>query len=793
VLPKLFVSHNYPVSREENRKRQIFSQKTNGSEKMKKIIAFLALVFLAVSLMQVNSVNAADLTVKEKSMAILSDVSEFDLDKYTISQKIYPNYSYYNVVPESNIIFTLTSDNSKLKVSLTYANENLHILNVAEIEGTPLTTKAYISPLDGAKAFLSNYQTLTGNSLYQELSLMLDDTDLSQNAVLTSGNFKLAVNTSAEETTFMWTYVSDGVEARHKCISMGFRDGLLRYFVDTWELYKIGSTTINLSQEGAVAIALEQARTFSWTVGSENNSIEVRDFNVTKAMEAQLIFANSLYADKARATDPLELFPMWRIGVGLDKFYPGNVYGIYVDIWADTKEIRHTQEAFSTLPPELVGSKLFEENQLTGSESQLNSFLGSNVSLLFLLLVVFMIAVSATSTIWLFNRRQSVGRSHKHRLHRIIATAICLLLFSTMLLAPILTANATTYRATIWGDRAFGYPTSKTATEQHLQDMIASNVSTFFNNGGYSASNYQGSSTTKTNILAQIEDSEESYDNAAVVYFDHGIGDWVDSDYDNWHYSVYDNNGDPVFDMDIYPETQDKTFFAFVNTCMSANMTYDQGLYGSGTACGLPFAFTHNLVGTDMSSDGYGDPWGDACYIGFPWGSASLSQQVDDVLYYNWVWTFFWYALTYNQVSVNWALDQASLMLYEQYFSSTDLRTGFTAIWGNSPPGYNCTMAVYGNGNLHLNARAELWIDALDNWELGAVDVWVDSQWIGNTNYNYLEILLSPGNHTVEVDPYAGSGTFSYFGTDYGDFYYNPINIYLPPDDTTYVVAYYFP
>jgi hypothetical protein len=757
---------------------------------MKKIIALLVLVFLIASLMQINSVNAADRTIEEKSTAILSNVSEFNLDKYTIAQKIYPNYSYYDVVPESNIVYTLISDTSKLKISLTYANGKLHILNVAEIEGAPTMTKTYNNPLDQAKSFLNNYHTLTGNSLYQELSLMLDKTGSSQNTTTTSGNLQLVVNGSAKDTTFMWTYVSNGAEARHKCISLGFTDGLLRYFVDTWDLYKIGNTTINLSQEEAIEIAMEQAKNFSWIVGSGNNSIEAKDFNVTKAMETKLTFANSLYADKQRDTDPLELYPIWRIGVGLDKFYPGNVYGINVEIWADTKEIRHIQEAFSTLPAELVESQLFGDSQTAVSENQLNTF-GANSSLLYIAIVSIVVVVSSIGAVWFLNGRGSLSRYPKMQVHKLTAAVFCVLL-SSVLIIPILAVNATpTYRATIWGDREI----SKTATEKHMQDMIASNVSTFFSNGGYTTSNYQGQYTTRTNILAQIENSEDNYDNDAIVYFDHGVGDSNPYDEDNWHYQVLDNNGVSVFDSDIYPLIDEKMHFAFINTCLSANLTYGEGYHpnGTGTAIGMAYAFTHCIVGDNMSSNGYTSPSGNVCYIGFPWGSASLSQQVDEVLYYNWVWTFFWYALTYNQASVNWALDQASLMLYEQYFGSTDLYTGFTAIWGDFNWGYNCKMVVYGNGNLHLNALAELWINALDDWELGAVDVKVDGQWKGNTNYNYLEILLSPGNHTIEVDPYASSGAFSYFDTDYGVIYNNPINIYFPPDDTTYVVAYYFP
>ena len=63
------------------------------------------------------------------------------------------------------------------------------------------------------------------------------------------------------------------------------------------------------------------------------------------------MFGEAGNASNARSSDPLTLYPMWRIGVGLDKYYPGNVYGIYVDVWADTGQVRDMQEVFSTLPP----------------------------------------------------------------------------------------------------------------------------------------------------------------------------------------------------------------------------------------------------------------------------------------------------------------------------------------------------------------------------------------------------------------------------------------------------------
>jgi hypothetical protein len=45
---------------------------------------------------------------------------------------------------------------------------------------------------------------------------------------------------------------------------------------------------------------MERAKTFSWKVGSGNNTFEVKDFNVTQAMIWETVFFSSLYADTAR-------------------------------------------------------------------------------------------------------------------------------------------------------------------------------------------------------------------------------------------------------------------------------------------------------------------------------------------------------------------------------------------------------------------------------------------------------------------------------------------------------------
>jgi hypothetical protein len=287
----------------------------------------------------------------------------------------------------------------------------------------------------------------------------------------------------------------------------------------------------------------------------------------------------------------------------------------------------------------------------------------------------------------------------------------------------------------------------KTAAEISRQESVAQHISEYFANDGYSASNYQGDNSIKSQILYQISNNEANYDRVAAIDFDHGVGR---TDYDEafgeFHYMIEDNVGmtdwdNPdfdhlVFDMDIHDETTGKTFFTFINTCMSGRFTDSevvpgypagQGINANGSAISLPFAWTHKLVNwkgfpnfttaSHMSVFGYDDPDNGAfCYIGFPFGSAALDQYIEAGCpkYWEWVEDFFWNALSFD-ITINQALDEASIDNFNEDFGQTDLYNSFTAIWPiyrynqtsqqwewQDDTGPNSTMAVYGNGNIHL-------------------------------------------------------------------------------------------
>jgi hypothetical protein len=267
----------------------------------------------------------------------------------------------------------------------------------------------------------------------------------------------------------------------------------------------------------------------------------------------------------------------------------------------------------------------------------------------------------------------------------------------------------------------------------------AHDIALDFEAGGWSTQNNEaeyGSTSMKSAIMNTMQNSFSSDDYVAVVDFDHGVTGYpvnasgemhymFEDDYgtiwgtwDQWHNNseAYTDYSHGVYDMDIYPYGGSKIAFAFINTCCSADTSLvGQGdVYEDGNMVGMPYTWTHRMVGVDMSSDGYYFPdISNQVYIGFLTGSASLRQNIpysDGVPYYNWVLDFFDEAL-YSDISVNEALDYASTETWGSgiTFQNSYLRSGFTCSWpmwdGEKYADNNqssCRMAVYGNGRIHL-------------------------------------------------------------------------------------------
>jgi len=326
------------------------------TKKIKLMMIILLLVFSFVLVSLSESFTAkAEATLQEKGVSIINNVLGLDLTKYTVTINEIPaeqQISYFDVLPMKDIGYDLTSGESELKTLFTFVDGNLEMIYVLETEGQPILTTptTSINAAEMAEDFLRNYQVYTADSVYGELKDMLVNVDARENATKTFGNTQLEVSAVEGYTTFKWKYTFNGVTAPSKLVALGFKNGFLKYFVDNWNLYRIGSTNISLSKDEAVAIALETARVYNWSVKLDADTLDPENFNESNVRWTSLLFDDSVGAGNARSEDILTLYPVWRVGVALDKWY-GNMYGIEVDIWADTKEVRRVQEAWSMMPP----------------------------------------------------------------------------------------------------------------------------------------------------------------------------------------------------------------------------------------------------------------------------------------------------------------------------------------------------------------------------------------------------------------------------------------------------------
>jgi hypothetical protein len=311
-------------------------------------IFFSILLISSVYTALIPNVHTEEITAQEKALTILNDVAGLDTAKYTANLELSPPDLYFETLPQESLKYTFESDESKLDVICAFVNENLRSMSVYILDGSPHVIQPATNTLEMAKAFISKYQTYSGASYYGMLRPMLDNVEADKSVTKTSENAKLEVTVDGSSTSFRWTYIVNGVEAPSKCVALHFDQGFLKYFIDTWSLYKIGADGVNISEEQAIEIAMNRAKTYSWRVNmGGDNWIEVTEFNIIGVSQTTLDIGNYISKEEARGGDPLTLYPGWRVHLYFDKLYPGNVYGLNVGIWADTGEVHDIRTMFT--------------------------------------------------------------------------------------------------------------------------------------------------------------------------------------------------------------------------------------------------------------------------------------------------------------------------------------------------------------------------------------------------------------------------------------------------------------
>lgn len=125
---------------------------------------------------------------------------------------------------------------------------------------------------------------------------------------------------------FRWVQTFNGCD--YLAVDLVFRDGVFSNLIDHRQLYSIDNTSVNISKEQAIKIALEAVKNYSYRMSDDwvVTGFNVIEDQATANLQPQMKESNVLY-------------PAWSVTLPLAGVYPGSVTELLVGIWADTGEV----------------------------------------------------------------------------------------------------------------------------------------------------------------------------------------------------------------------------------------------------------------------------------------------------------------------------------------------------------------------------------------------------------------------------------------------------------------------
>ncbi len=289
----------------------------------------------------------------DEAFAFVKDVFGLDVASYDVRLGSYFQRDFLGVLQEESVSFVFESNESRLEIICNFVDNNLYWVSILGRQGPPRMTKVFSNEHEYVREFLGRYIAYheAAKAYLEIFREILDSVEVGRNATKVSEQdcvkfrvhyereyndlLKCTMNTAR----FEWTYIFNGVEAPSKTVILDFENGTLKFFVDKWDLYQIGSCDIRVSKEEAIEIAKKAAEGYSWQVNYGDKVVNVTEFNVKGVSKTELHFGNYISKSEARGGSPLILYPIWDVIVYFDKVYPGDVYGLWIKIWADTGEV----------------------------------------------------------------------------------------------------------------------------------------------------------------------------------------------------------------------------------------------------------------------------------------------------------------------------------------------------------------------------------------------------------------------------------------------------------------------
>ena len=269
------------------------------------------------------------------AVAFLRDVIYLDLTKYssTLESATVEYRDDLGGIVEEIVKWSLTYESSKVDVDFRFRNASLSTYSLTVTEGAPYYSELLPNNLiDSAKGILERYQQYSGVSYLAPMISLLETVDGDGNFVQTSGNIKL-IRSGEGGTKIEFQYTSHNIDYQAKTLILNFDEyGFLKSLSDSWHLYSIGSTQVNISKEEAIDIAMEYAQNCTWTADGQT----ISDFVLEKDEATADLWPH--VRDEA-----VTLVPYWYVEIPLDGIYPEQVTYIAVGLWADTGEFANCQ------------------------------------------------------------------------------------------------------------------------------------------------------------------------------------------------------------------------------------------------------------------------------------------------------------------------------------------------------------------------------------------------------------------------------------------------------------------
>lgn len=276
---------------------------------------------------------------EEEALKFLTKVLALDVEKYTVSlvRVLVPPVEPSRV----DLLYHLKAAGGEIHASFIFEKGLLKTRFIDFVAGAPLFAEEMPEDvLEKAKLILDRYRVWFGAEHVSAMQKMLEEVKVLGNYTKIEGNMKFWIlcetDPNTREITIIHVYISHwekGIEFYKKRVGVTFAPREL-VFVDTWNLYRVGSAELRVSMEDAVRIAKEAIKNFTYTAADEKGeTVVVGNFRVLD---------EPLYVDLGtdyRGKDYYTLYPFWEVFLCLDTMYLGGVTGLRVLIWADTGEV----------------------------------------------------------------------------------------------------------------------------------------------------------------------------------------------------------------------------------------------------------------------------------------------------------------------------------------------------------------------------------------------------------------------------------------------------------------------